>query len=62
MLTEKLSITSGPLAWVGSLDLNVVGYAIVGVFVLTWVVALAVWRYGRIEEKWSMHMREASAD
>jgi high-affinity nickel-transport protein len=62
ILTEKLSITTGPLAWVGSLDLNVVGYAIVAMFVLTWVVALAVWRYGRIEEKWSMNIREASAD
>jgi len=62
ILTEKLSITSGPLAWVGSLDLNVVGYAIVAMFLLTWIVALAVWRYGRIEEKWSMNMREASAD
>jgi nickel/cobalt transporter (NiCoT) family protein len=62
ILTEKLSITSGPLAWVGSLDLNVVGYAIVAVFLLTWIVALAVWRYGRIEEKWSMNLREASTD
>jgi high-affinity nickel-transport protein len=62
ILTEKMSITSGPLAWVGSLDLNVVGYAIVGIFVLTWVVALAIWRYGRIEEKWTLHMREASTD
>ena len=25
---------------------------IVAPFVLTWVVALAVWRFGRIEEKW----------
>jgi len=62
ILTEKLSITSGPLAWVGSLDLNVVGYAIVTMFLLTWVVALAVWRFARIEEKWTLHMREASAD
>jgi len=62
ILTEKLSITSGPLAWVGGLDLNVVGYAIVAMFLLTWVVALAVWRYGRIEEKWSMNLREASSD
>lgn len=62
ILTEKLSITSGPLAWVGGLDLNLVGYVIVGLFVLTWVVALAVWKYGRIEERWSMHMREAPAE
>jgi high-affinity nickel-transport protein len=53
ILVEKLDITSGPLARIGTLDLNYVGYAIVGLFVLTWVVALAVWRFGRIEEKWS---------
>ena len=25
---------------------------IAGVFVLTWVVALAIWRFGKIEQKW----------
>ncbi|MEP6696952.1 MAG: HoxN/HupN/NixA family nickel/cobalt transporter [Pseudonocardiales bacterium] len=57
ILTAKLGIDSGPLAFVGGLDLNVVGYAIVGLFVLTWVIALVVWRVGRIEEKWSAHVR-----
>jgi high-affinity nickel-transport protein len=56
ILTEKLDIHTGPLAWVGGLDLNNVGYVIVGLFVLTWVVALAVWRYGRVEERWSRHL------
>jgi high-affinity nickel-transport protein len=60
ILAEKLSIDSGPLAWVAGLDLNMVGYAIVAMFVLTWVVALAVWRFGRIEVKWSMGMRPAT--
>jgi len=27
---------------------------IVGLFVVTWLVALAVWRFGRIEERWSV--------
>jgi high-affinity nickel-transport protein len=57
ILTDQLDITSGPLAWIGGLDLNYVGYFIVGLFVLTWIVALAVWRYGRIEERWSADMR-----
>ena len=56
ILTEKLDITTGPLAWVGGLDLNHVGYAIVAMFVLTWVVALLVWRLGRIEERWNAHL------
>lgn len=39
--------------WLGGLDLNTVGFAVVGLFVVTWAIALLVWRFGRIEEKWS---------
>ena len=53
ILVDRLGITSGPLAAIGSLDLNHVGYAIVGLFALTWVVAGLVWRFGRIEQRWT---------
>jgi nickel/cobalt transporter (NiCoT) family protein len=39
--------------WISSLNLNVVGFVVVGMFVGTWVVALLVWRFGRIEERWT---------
>jgi Na+/melibiose symporter-like transporter len=42
----------GPLASLGGLDLNYVGYAIVALFVVTWIIALMIWRFGRIEERW----------
>jgi high-affinity nickel-transport protein len=57
VVKDQLDITSGPIAWIGGLDLNNVGYAIVALFVLTWVVALTVWKYGRIEQKWSEGIR-----
>ncbi|MER6160722.1 HoxN/HupN/NixA family nickel/cobalt transporter [Streptomyces sp. NPDC001868] len=38
---------------VSGLDLNTVGYVVVGLFFVTWAVALLVWRFGRIEEKWT---------
>ncbi|GAA0598560.1 HoxN/HupN/NixA family nickel/cobalt transporter [Kutzneria viridogrisea] len=53
LLVDKLGITDGPLAWIGGLDMNNVGFAVVGLFVLTWLVALAVWRFGRIEQRWT---------
>jgi high-affinity nickel-transport protein len=34
-------------------DLNVIGFVIVGLFFATWVLALVVWKAGRIEEKWT---------
>jgi nickel/cobalt transporter (NiCoT) family protein len=56
---ELLGLFAGQLGWrgpfwhwLGGLDLNAVGFVVVGMFVLTWGVALLVWRYGRIEEKW----------
>ncbi|OWM11842.1 nickel transporter [Mycolicibacterium peregrinum] len=53
LLVERLGITTGPLAFIGSADLEFVGFAIVGLFVLSWVVALGIWRFGRIEERWA---------
>jgi len=55
-LADKLTLTGQPWDFVSGLDLNYVGYAIVAMFVLTWLVALAVWRFGRIEEKWTAGM------
>ena len=40
-------------SWIGGLDLGAVGYFVVGTFVITWVVALLVWRCGRLEHKWT---------
>jgi nickel/cobalt transporter (NiCoT) family protein len=53
LLVDRLGITSGPLAAIGSADLGSVGFMIVGIFVAVWVIALAVWRFGRVEERWS---------
>jgi high-affinity nickel-transport protein len=57
MLAENLDVRSGPLAWLAGLDLEYVGYGIVGLFVAAWAISVGVWKYGRIEERWSAHLR-----
>jgi nickel/cobalt transporter (NiCoT) family protein len=57
ILTEKTGITSGPLAAIANLNLDLVGYTIVALFVITWVLAVIIWKYGRIEEKWSASLQ-----
>ncbi len=47
----------GVLDVIGDVNLNLVGYLVVGLFMLTWALAFAVWRYGRIEERWSAGIR-----
>jgi nickel/cobalt transporter (NiCoT) family protein len=58
VLADRLRLTGQPWDFVSNLDLNLVGYLIVGLFVLTWAVAFAVWRFGRIEERWSTRLEE----
>ena len=41
-----------PTDWLQGFNINKAGFVIVGMFVLTWVVALAIWHFGRIEQKW----------
>jgi high-affinity nickel-transport protein len=57
---ELLDLFAGQLGWrgpfwdwLGGLNLNAVGFVVLGMFALTWAVALLVWRFGRFEEKWS---------
>ncbi len=34
-------------------NINTAGIAIAALFVVTWAVALAIWRFGRIEDRWN---------
>ncbi|MFJ8276142.1 HoxN/HupN/NixA family nickel/cobalt transporter [Streptomyces griseoviridis] len=53
LLVDRLGLHGPFWDWIGGLDLNIVGFVIVGLFFATWVIALLVWKFGRIEEKWS---------
>ena len=57
VLAQELHWHGAVIDWIAGIDLNTVGYFIVGLFAVTWLVALAVWRYGRIEEKWTASLR-----
>jgi high-affinity nickel-transport protein len=58
VLAEKLSLSGGLWDVIAGLDLNSVGYIVVGLFVGTWALALAVWHFGRIEQRWSADVRQ----
>jgi high-affinity nickel-transport protein len=60
VLADRLGLTGGVWGWMNGLDLNTIGYGIVAVFVLVWGVALAVWRFGRVEQRWSAGLRESA--
>ena len=60
LLAQKLGVRAGPLAWAAQVDLEHMGYGIVVLFVVTWVIALVIWRLGRFEQRWSTGQQPAA--
>jgi high-affinity nickel-transport protein len=54
VIPEHLGLTGGPWALAARIDLNMAGYAIVALFAVTWAIAIAAWRLGRVEERWGI--------
>jgi high-affinity nickel-transport protein len=66
---EVLGLLPMELKWKGSFwnfmanfNINVAGFIIVGMFVVTWAAALTIWKYGHIEEKWSAKLKLKGID
>jgi high-affinity nickel-transport protein len=52
VLSGQLGLTGGFWDYANRFDINHAGYVIVGMFVVIWLVALGIWRYGRVEARW----------
>ncbi len=59
LLGQEGNLTGPGWAWLENFNINTAGFVIVGVFIVTWAVALAVWRFGRIEQKWELSPADA---
>ena len=53
ILTPKLGLSGGVWTWVQELDFGSLGYIMVGIFVVTWAVSFGIWKFMRIEQRWS---------
>ncbi|WP_163550607.1 HoxN/HupN/NixA family nickel/cobalt transporter [Candidatus Frankia nodulisporulans] len=60
VLADRFTIESGPFAWIANINLDYAGYGIVGLFFLAWAIALAVWYFGRVEERWTANLPSES--
>lgn len=52
IFSEELNLVGGLWDVINGIDFNLMGFIIVGVFILTWIVALVIWKTQRIEERW----------
>ncbi len=52
LLAHDTHRTGSFWSFLENFNINTAGFVIVGVFVVTWGVALAIWHFGKIERKW----------
>jgi high-affinity nickel-transport protein len=52
VISNQLNLNGGFWEYCKGFNLNSAGYFIVGAFVVVWSVALLLWKYGKIEERW----------
>ena len=62
LIGSEYGLTGGFWDFMGNFDINKAGFVIVGIFVVTWAVALAIWRFGKIEQKWDTRQAVTVSD
>jgi nickel/cobalt transporter (NiCoT) family protein len=59
LLPHELHLKGSFWRYMSGFDINKAGMIIVGMFVVTWLGAVLIWRYGHIEEKWGSRIRSS---
>jgi nickel/cobalt transporter (NiCoT) family protein len=58
LIASQLNLSGAFWSSFENININLLGFVIVGMFVATWAIAVSVWHYGHIEERWSAHLEE----
>ena len=56
---HSFSQSSGFWGFMFNFDINKAGFVIVGIFIVTWAAAILIWKYARIEERWTARLQTA---
>jgi nickel/cobalt transporter (NiCoT) family protein len=62
LVAQETNRSGGFWTVVETFNINRAGFVIVGIFVATWVAALAIWHFGDIERKWETQASQAYAN
>jgi high-affinity nickel-transport protein len=58
LLIQQLGLHGGAWGAIGGMDLGVMGFVIVGAFIVTWAGAILIYRGLHVEERWSAALRQ----
>lgn len=52
VIIDELNLTGPVASFFQGIDLENVGFILVGVFILVWIGSVAIWKLGKIEQRW----------
>jgi len=55
VFSEKMNLNSGGWKWIQNLEISWMGYFLVALFLLSWLMSYVVWKVFKIEERWSQN-------
>jgi high-affinity nickel-transport protein len=56
LIAQRLNLSGAFWSWFENIDINFLGFVIVGMFLATWAIAVTVWHLAHIEERWGAHL------
>jgi high-affinity nickel-transport protein len=56
VLTSELHLHGAFWDTMANFNINTAGFCIAGLFVLTWALAVAYWRLGKVEDRWTANV------
>jgi high-affinity nickel-transport protein len=59
LISHEAGLSGRFWTFMANFNLNTAGFAIVGIFAITWAIALAIWHFGQIERRWDAAMAGA---
>jgi high-affinity nickel-transport protein len=59
LLAHQLGAQGAFWSWLENINVSALGLIIVGMFLATWTVALSVWHFGHLEERWEPQLRKS---
>jgi high-affinity nickel-transport protein len=60
VLSSELNLSGGFWDWLGNLDFETIGFGIVAIFVLSWLVSLGYWRYRKYDKRFTFNQSPQS--
>jgi nickel/cobalt transporter (NiCoT) family protein len=62
VLTSEVHLHGAFWNLMANFNINIAGFCIAGMFILVWAAALAYWRWGNVEDRWSAAVAPATSE